>query len=86
MLQNSPVQSFARRLALAAVFSFIGINLAGAQAPGGLVESASGNGLRPRLSSGQIQSFMPQRGRFTFPAPYGTQGFRLTNAGDCGGG
>ena len=29
---------------------------------------------------------MPQRGTFTFPAPYGTTGIRLTNAGDCGGG
>ena len=29
---------------------------------------------------------MPQRGTFTFPAPYGTTGVRLTNASDCGGG
>ena len=27
----------------------------------------------------------PQRGPFTFPAPYKTVGARLTNAGDCGG-
>ncbi|MGH8414677.1 MAG: hypothetical protein ACRESX_08110, partial [Gammaproteobacteria bacterium] len=28
---------------------------------------------------------MPSRGVFTFPAPYNTQGIRLTNASDCGG-
>lgn len=57
-----------------------------AQAPGGFTESATGNGLRPRLSAGEIQSFVPARGRFTFPSPYGTTGIRLTNASDCGGG
>src|SRR5262245_48881122 len=30
-------------------------------------------------------SALPQRGTFTFPAPYLTQGSRLTNATDCGG-
>src|SRR5687767_3260902 len=63
-----------------------GVAQAQAQAPGGFVDSATGAGLRPRLSAGEIQSFMPQRGRFTFPAPYGTTGVRLTNASDCGGG
>src|SRR5687768_3466925 len=42
--------------------------------------------MRPRLSAGEIQSFMPQRGTFTFPAPYGTTGVRVTNGADCGGG
>jgi hypothetical protein len=56
-----------------------------AQAPGGFTESATGNGLRPRLSAGEIQTFVPQRGRFTFPSPYGTTGIRLTNGSDCGG-
>jgi hypothetical protein len=28
---------------------------------------------------------LPDRGAFTFPPPYNTTGFRLTNAGDCGG-
>ena len=56
-----------------------------AQAPGGFTESATGNALRPRLSAGEIQAFVPQRGRFTFPSPYGTTGVRLTNASDCGG-
>ena len=56
-----------------------------AQAPGGFTESATGNALRPRLSSGEIQAFVPSRGRFTFPSPYGTTGIRLTNGSDCGG-
>src|SRR5262245_4248714 len=47
--------------------------------------SATDSGLRPRLSSGQIQAFMPARGRFTFPAPYNTQAARITNGNDCGG-
>ena len=64
----------------------IGGDAAFAQGPGGFTESATGNGLRPRLSAGEIQTFLPSRGRFTFPAPYGTTGVRLTNAGDCGGG
>ena len=32
-----------------------------------------------------MRSFLPERGRFTFPAPYGTEGIRVTNASDCGG-
>jgi hypothetical protein len=58
---------------------------ASAQSTGGFVDSATSSGTRPRLSSATIQSFLPARGRFTFPAPYGTQGIRLTNASDCGG-
>src|SRR6266545_6060423 len=49
------------------------------------MDSATSNGLRARLSAGEIQSFLPQRGTFTFPAPYGSTGIRLTNASDCGG-
>jgi hypothetical protein len=51
-------------------FSTLIGNTASAQAPGGFMDSATGNGLRPRLSSGEIQSFLPQRGTFTFPSPY----------------
>jgi hypothetical protein len=69
-----------------AVLPSLGVGIASAQAPGGFVESATGNGLRPRLSAGEIQAFVPQRGRFTFPSPYETTGIRLTNASDCGGG
>lgn len=32
-----------------------------------------------------VSAFMVERGPFTFPAPYNTTGFRLTNASDCGG-
>ncbi|HEY5617960.1 MAG TPA: hypothetical protein VIK60_08445 [Vicinamibacterales bacterium] len=63
----------------------LGLGVANAQAPGGFTESATGNGLRPRLSPGEIQAFVPQRGRFTFPSPYETTGIRLTNSSDCAG-
>jgi hypothetical protein len=72
--------------AVLAVALSVNAGVASAQAPGGFTESATGNGLRPRLSAGEIQSFVPQRGRFTFPSPYGTTGIRLTNGGDCSGG
>src|SRR4051812_48634050 len=55
-------------------------------APGGFVESDSSTSARSLFSASQIGGFMPARGRFTFPAPYGTQGIRLTNASDCSGG
>ena len=51
----------------------------------GFQESATSAGLRPTISAGQSQTFLPQRGAFTFPAPYNTTGFRLTNGDDCGG-
>ena len=57
-----------------------------AQAPGGFVVSASDTGMRTPITGSQAQAFLPQRGVFTFPAPYGTQGIRITNASDCGGG
>jgi hypothetical protein len=56
-----------------------------AQAPGGFLETTISTEVRPLLSSTQINAFLPQRGTFTFPAPYNTRGIRLTNAGDCGG-
>ena len=59
-------------------------NTAWAQS-GGFMDSSTGAGLRPKLSSGEIQTFMPQRGVFTFPSPYSTTGIRLTNSSDCGG-
>jgi len=56
-----------------------------AQAPGGFIEKADSTATRPPLTPSQIQSFLPSRGPFTFPAPYNTRGIRLTNANDCGG-
>lgn len=53
--------------------------------PGGFVEQPDTAVARPPLNLSQIQSFLPSLGKFTFPAPYKTEGVRLTNASDCGG-
>src|SRR3989449_52472 len=54
--------------------------------PGGFIEDASGLAGRSRLAQLQIQAFLPPtRGTFTFPAPYNTQGIRLTDPSDCVG-
>ena len=62
-------------------------SLASAQstATGGFVDSATSAGLRPAFSAGQAQALLPSRGAFTFPSPYNTAAFRLTNNGDCQG-
>jgi hypothetical protein len=71
---------------IAAFAVIININIAGTAQAQGIVGRATDNGARPRLSAGEIQKFLPQhRGPFTFPAPYNTQGVRLTEAADCGG-
>jgi hypothetical protein len=62
--------------------TLLSVNTASAQ---GFVDSATSAGLRPAISSGQSQTFLPARGPFTFPSPYDTQGFRLTNSTDCSG-
>lgn len=81
---NRPCQfSFAQCLAALGVILF---SAAGAAAQtGGFVDSATSAGLRPGISSGQSQTFVPSRGVFKFPSPYDTTGFRLTNNDDCGG-
>ena len=57
-----------------------------AAAPGGFLESDETATVRNILSPAQISAFMPAtRGNFTFPAPYNTQGIRVTQASDCGG-
>ncbi len=56
---------------------------------GGFLEKTGSHTYRERFTQTQIQSFLPAggaKGTFTFPAPYGTEGVRLTNASDCGGG
>jgi hypothetical protein len=53
--------------------------------PGGFLETAPTSAVRPTLTRAQILAFLPARGVFTFPAPYLTEGVRLTNASDCGG-
>jgi hypothetical protein len=55
-------------------------------APGGFVEKSNATVVRARLSAAQIGALLPQRGSFSFPAPYGTEAMRLTNSSDCGGG
>lgn len=61
-------------------------SMASAQGEGGFLESPETAVSRPALNSSQILSFLPERGLFRFPAPYGTPAVRLTNATDCGGG
>src|SRR5690348_814820 len=59
---------------------------ANAAAPGGFVENDDTSILRAMLTPSQIAAFMPAgRGSFTFPAPYNTQGVRITQPSDCGG-
>jgi hypothetical protein len=73
-------------LGFAAAFLFHSVP-AGAQSfPGGIIERADNAAVRPRLTRAQIQSFLPaERGKFKFPAPYNTEGIRVTTAADCGG-
>src|SRR5437867_9225101 len=59
---------------------------AAAQAPGGFMEKDDGTAIRAPWTPAQIQAFLPARGTFAFPAPYDTEGIRLTNSTDCGGG
>src|SRR5262245_12305959 len=71
--------------ALVSVFSNAIVSGQNGSAPGGFMESATGAGLRPTLSAAEIRAFLPSRGTFTFPSPYGTTGVRLTTGADCGG-
>ena len=70
----------ARVTAALALFALTFTSAAFAQ---GLVESATGNAMRPRFSGRDVPS---SRGRFTFPSPYNTEAIRLTEASDCNGG
>ena len=72
-------------LAVAAVSLLSGSIAAQPPATGGFVEPATSTSVRPLLTASQIQSLLPQRGAFVFPAPYLTQAVRITNATDCGG-
>ncbi len=56
---------------------------------GGFLEKAGSHTYRSRFTAPQIAAFLPAggaKGAFTFPAPYHTEGVRLTNASDCVGG
>jgi hypothetical protein len=60
--------------------------LAAANFPGGILEQGDSATTRSVMTATQINDMLPQRGKFTFPAPYNTIGIRLTNSSDCGGG
>ena len=87
-----PLSGLNRRLVLALI-SGLAVTLAItlpaspaiAQAPGGFVEKADSTAIRPRWTASEIRAFLPARGKFSFPAPYDTEGIRLTNATDCRG-
>ena len=49
---------------------------------GGIVEHAAAPGERPRFTRADLATFIPERGAFDFPPPYGTRGIRLTNRDD----
>ena len=58
-------------------------------AAGAFVEKAGSQTFRARFTPSQIASFLPAggaTGRFTFPAPYNTDGVRLTSGADCAAG
>ncbi|MGP1665380.1 MAG: hypothetical protein ACTS5I_05615, partial [Rhodanobacter sp.] len=59
-----------------------------AQILGGFIEIPINlsTAIKPVLTSSELSSFLPAKGKFTFPAPYNTEAVRLTNAADCGGG
>jgi hypothetical protein len=67
-------------LALAVISALPGEARAQGNAPGGFLEQATSTEVRSRVTP-----VLPDRGPFLFPAPYGTQGVRVTNAGDCNG-
>src|ERR1700749_1850281 len=77
-----------RLLALAALswlpFPSITAHAATTAAPGGFMENDTITVPRPLVTTAS-SGFVPQRGLFTFPAPYNTQGLRITNSTDCGG-
>lgn len=56
---------------------------------GGFLETAGSPALRERFSASQLAAFLPPggaKGPFMFPAPYNTEGVRLTNVSDCADG
>lgn len=76
-------------LLIASVVSVIdispGMAQTSTQATGGFMEKDNAIP-RSRWTNSQVQSFIPtDRSRFTFPAPYNTEAFRVTTANDCAG-
>src|SRR5690242_13789078 len=87
-IQSRPCGRFVRLFA-AGTLALLALTVSrpsmAATVPGGFLESDETSVVRGLLSPTQINGFLPQRGLFTFPAPYNTQGIRITNSSDCGG-
>jgi hypothetical protein len=77
------VYTRARKLTVSAAFALFALTFSSAASAQGLIESATGNAMRPKFSGRDVPS---SRGRFTFPSPYNTEAVRLTEASDCNGG
>jgi hypothetical protein len=80
------VRAVARAAGAILIVLVVASSVSAQSATGGFTVSAGDSGVRAPVTAAQAQAFLPQRGIFTFPAPYGTLGIRVTNAGDCGGG
>jgi hypothetical protein len=65
-----------------ATFALLALAFTASARAQGLIESATGNAMRPKFTSRDVPS---SRGRFTFPSPYNTEAVRLTEAADCNG-
>ncbi|HEY3644573.1 MAG TPA: Ig-like domain-containing protein [Gammaproteobacteria bacterium] len=86
-VKQNPFRKFLKLLSAAALSlaAFAGHAATSSQAPGGFIEKDEATVTRSAMTASQITGFLPSRGSFTFPAPYGTQGVRITNSSDCGG-
>ena len=85
---DNPLRRSFRLIAIGALalLSSLAATQSLANAPGGFLESDETSTARANLTATQIATFMPTtRGPFTFPAPYNTQGLRITQPSDCGG-
>ncbi len=73
--------------ALLALFALAltGVAHAASTAPGGFLENDETATARTLMTQAQTSAFLPDRGAFSFPAPYNTRGVRITTATDCGG-
>ena len=85
-VKQNPFRTFLKLLSAAALsLAALAAHAASGTAPGGFIEKDGTSVSRATLTAAQIGNFLPSRGQFTFPAPYGTQGVRITNSSDCGG-
>ncbi len=78
--RNSPVMW----VGIISLICLFASSVQAAEFTGGFLEQPSTATPRALMTQTQIQSLLPQRGKFNFPAPYLTQGVRLTNGTDCG--